>query len=148
MLKIKNGRCSSRSGGLVAESHLLIDRISLPPSRHPLQELTVDHYVPNSTVIYGGEGNKTDINEMDADEKRDLDESGEDASRQRRSVMVLSGSNASGKSVYAKGVALIVYMSVRVCLFPTLSVADRFFDSTFFSQGANRLVSSRHLWST
>ncbi|PHH59179.1 hypothetical protein CDD81_3665 [Ophiocordyceps australis] len=59
--------------------------------RHPLQELVVPNFVPNDCDIAGG--------------------SGEAMLEQQANVMVLTGPNHSGKSVYLKQVAIIVYLA-------------------------------------
>lgn len=64
--------------------------IDITNGRHPLQELCINNYVPNST-------------------KSSLDST---------LVTVLTGPNSSGKSIYLKQVALIVYMAHIGCLVP------------------------------
>jgi DNA mismatch repair protein MSH5 len=94
--------------------------------RHPLQELTIDHYVPNPTKLVGGRGIVDHMSEDEDDESEDGNGqprkkgTRKDAAEQssetdvgldgEHSIMVLTGTNASGKSVYGKAVALIVYM--------------------------------------
>ena len=56
--------------------------IAIKGGRHPLQELTVDHFVPNDTYF------DNDSN-----------------------VTVITGPNSSGKSIYIKQVGLIVYLT-------------------------------------
>ena len=62
--------------------------------RHPLQELVVETYIPNSSALHGGRG-------------VGVRASGEDVN----SVVVITGAHACGKSVYLKQTALIVYMA-------------------------------------
>ena len=74
--------------------------IDIRGGRHLIQELTVPAYVPNDTFLVGGSG--TD------------DENVEDRSStppDQPSLLLLTGPNYSGKSVYLKQVALIVYMA-------------------------------------
>jgi hypothetical protein len=70
--------------------------------------------VPNSTLLYGGYGLIDSLMDEDEHEHQTDTESSSVPlgfkKASRKSVMVLTGSNASGKSVYGKGVALIVYM--------------------------------------
>jgi DNA mismatch repair protein MSH5 len=78
--------------------------------RHPLQELCVAAYVENDGFLMGGKG-------------ASASERGTDSERDRRSSMaftemgdvpstiLLTGPNYSGKSVYLKQMALIVYMA-------------------------------------
>ncbi|KAL7410447.1 DNA mismatch repair protein MutS, partial [Mrakia frigida] len=93
--------------------------IIIKNGRHPLQELTVESFVPNSTKLYGGRGIIPSMSD-DEDEKK-----------RKQSVLVLTGSNQSGKSVYGKGVALIVYMAQIGCFVPceaaTIGLCDKIF---------------------
>jgi DNA mismatch repair protein MSH5 len=63
--------------------------LQIKQGRHPLQELWVDHFVPNSFSL-------------DRDNR----------------IMILTGPNCSGKSVLIKQVALIVYMAHIGCFIP------------------------------
>ncbi|KAJ5291761.1 DNA mismatch repair protein MutS core [Penicillium angulare] len=69
--------------------------IKIKDGRHLLQELTVSSYVPNDTLLVGGI--------QDSDTANLSDES--------PSMLILTGPNYSGKSVYMKQVALIVYLA-------------------------------------
>ena len=81
-------------------------------TRHPLQELCVDIFVANDTKIAGGNGIITNEN-MDDDMTEDSLTNNSTSSEKAtyKSVMLLSGANYSGKSVYLKQVALITYMA-------------------------------------
>ncbi|XP_062522502.1 mutS protein homolog 5-like isoform X2 [Corticium candelabrum] len=72
-------------------------------SRHPLQELCVNPFIPNDIVFDGINGR----------------------------MKILTGPNASGKSVYIKQVALIVYMAHIGSFIPAesaiISITDRIF---------------------
>lgn len=63
-----------------------------------LQELTVPSYVPNDTFIVGGKVMEDSTN-------------GLPEIAQAPSMLLLTGPNYSGKSVYMKQVALIVYLA-------------------------------------
>ena len=65
--------------------------INIVGGRHPLQDLVVPTFVENDTYLLGGQ---------DAPEEKE-----------GVSVMLLTGANYSGKSVYLKQVALIVFMA-------------------------------------
>lgn len=69
-----------------------------------MQEVVLDTFVPNSTLLHGGHG----LPPADDDDEPMKDAGDVD----KKSLMVLTGSNASGKSVYGKTVALITYMCV------------------------------------
>ena len=64
--------------------------INIVGGRHPLQELVVSTFIENDTILIGGGG---------------------DNETEGASVLLLTGANYSGKSVYLKQVALIVYMA-------------------------------------
>jgi DNA mismatch repair protein MSH5 len=64
--------------------------IHIVGGRHPLQDLVVSTFVENDTYLVGGQ----DTPEKDG-----------------ASVILLTGANYSGKSVYLKQVALIVFMA-------------------------------------
>ncbi|POS79862.1 DNA mismatch repair protein MSH5 [Diaporthe helianthi] len=74
--------------------------IQIQGGRHPLQELVVPSFIPNDTLLLGGSGDGT------ADEMIVSDAMGEVPS-----VLVMTGPNHSGKSIYLKQIALIVYLA-------------------------------------
>ncbi|KAK3906216.1 muts domain V-domain-containing protein [Staphylotrichum tortipilum] len=82
--------------------------------RHPLQELLVPSFVPNDCTLAGGYGRGVwdDPNEG-----------------RGPSMMILTGPNSSGKSVYMRQVALIVYLAHTGSYVPatraTIGVTDR-----------------------
>ncbi|CDM30496.1 DNA mismatch repair protein MutS, type 1 [Penicillium roqueforti FM164] len=65
--------------------------------RHILQELTVPSYVPNDTLLMGG--NESETNDAVS------------SINSNPSMLLLTGPNYSGKSIYMKQVALIVYLA-------------------------------------
>ncbi|PLB43783.1 DNA mismatch repair protein Msh5 [Aspergillus steynii IBT 23096] len=67
--------------------------------RHILQELTVSSYVPNDTLLVGGE--------LDAEASGSSNQSSMNAPN----MLLLTGPNYSGKSVYMKQVALVIYLA-------------------------------------
>lgn len=74
--------------------------IQIEGGRHPLQELVVPSFIANDTLLLGGLGDEEDDRSIITDQMRDLP-----------SVMVMTGPNHSGKSVYLKQVALIVFLA-------------------------------------
>ncbi|KAF2019048.1 hypothetical protein BU24DRAFT_341301 [Aaosphaeria arxii CBS 175.79] len=88
--------------------------IRIRNGRHILQELTVPSFVPNDTQLSGGEGDEglgsegrpTSIaSNCPASARWSNSEDSE------ANMVILTGPNYSGKSVYLKQVALIVFMS-------------------------------------
>lgn len=76
--------------------------IQIRAGRHPLQELVVPSFIANDFEIYGGHGSQPEEDNMS-------EMGGEIASGP--SMLVMTGPNHSGKSVYLKQAALIVYMA-------------------------------------
>lgn len=79
--------------------------IRINGGRHPLQELTGPSYVANDTFIRGGPGKESDGNTPSENDDSSETELGEP------SLLLMTGPNYSGKSVYLKQIALIVYMA-------------------------------------
>lgn len=90
-------------------------------ARHPLQELTVPSYVANDTFLVGGPGLNEPTQELDGDcestqlnTQRKIDNEDVDGP----SMLMMTGPNYSGKSVYLKQIALIVYLAHVGCFVP------------------------------
>ena len=77
--------------------------------RHPIQCLTVPSYVPNDTLLYGGATNTHAQDNHNEDQPQSTQNAV--APTQRATMLLLTGPNYSGKSVYLKQVALITYMA-------------------------------------
>ncbi|OJD26055.1 hypothetical protein ACJ73_02570 [Blastomyces percursus] len=77
--------------------------IVIKGGRHLLHEATVPTFIPNDTLIVGGNGSEG----SPSDTSTQINV----AETQGPSMLLLTGPNYSGKSVYLKQVALIVYMS-------------------------------------
>ncbi|KFY84055.1 hypothetical protein V500_09653 [Pseudogymnoascus sp. VKM F-4518 (FW-2643)] len=75
--------------------------IDITGGRHLLQELTVPSYVANDVFLKGGSGKEGDEEVMSANDNQ----------RKPPSLLLMTGPNYSGKSVYLKQIALIVYMA-------------------------------------
>lgn len=86
--------------------------------RHPLQELVDDRFVPNDAYAVGGRGlgiqpqtrlsSSSNGNEPNG-ERDTIEENG-------CSIVICTGANASGKSVYLKQNALICFMAQVRCV--------------------------------
>lgn len=77
--------------------------IKIKNGRHILQEMTVEAFVPNDTALFGGLGEE--------DALQHTSESSAQGGRDGPSMLLLTGPNYSGKSVYLKQVAIIVFMA-------------------------------------
>ncbi|EFW16551.1 DNA mismatch repair protein Msh5 [Coccidioides posadasii str. Silveira] len=94
--------------------------------RHILHEATVSSYVPNDTFLVGGKGTERYQSPTD-DPKYSGDSQASDCTGP--SMLLLTGPNYSGKSVYLKQVALIIYMAHIGSFVPaktaTIGVTDK-----------------------
>ncbi|KKA30528.1 hypothetical protein TD95_003372 [Thielaviopsis punctulata] len=75
--------------------------IQIRGGRHPLQELVVPAYIPNDCGLAGGAGA----------EENHGSPALSDGHEELPTTLVLTGPNHSGKSVYLKHIALIVYLA-------------------------------------
>ncbi|KAI0882714.1 muts domain V-domain-containing protein [Annulohypoxylon maeteangense] len=89
--------------------------IHIRGGRHPLQELVVPSFIANDCCISGGPGPEEDEDDGAANENSSEVERN---SIEHPSTLVLTGPNHSGKSVYLKQVALIVYLAHIGCFVP------------------------------
>ncbi|KAF9890300.1 MutS protein msh5 [Aspergillus nanangensis] len=84
------------------------NKIHITGGRHILQELTVSSYVPNGILLMGGNADKA--TRGPASQKSDS-RLGMLEQENIPSMLLLTGPNYSGKSVYMKQAALIVYLA-------------------------------------
>lgn len=77
--------------------------IHITGGRHPLQEMTVRSYVSNDTLLRGGAGT--------ASEHMISSQSLSHTQQEDPSTLLMTGPNYSGKSVYLKQIAIIVFMA-------------------------------------
>ncbi|KAL3420742.1 MutS domain V [Phlyctema vagabunda] len=80
--------------------------LSIEEGRHLLQVKTTGNFVANGCVLVGGDGNEEERNDPTLSE---LSESIDGI--EGPSMLVMTGPNYSGKSVYLKQMALIVYLA-------------------------------------
>lgn len=76
--------------------------------RHLLQELSVPSFVPNDAFLVGGADIKEDYGMAPASS---ISNQCKPTGKKSPNMLILTGPNYSGKSVYLKQVALIVYMA-------------------------------------
>ncbi|KUJ20542.1 uncharacterized protein LY89DRAFT_578807 [Mollisia scopiformis] len=81
--------------------------MSIEGGRHPLQELTVPAYIANDCFLKGGVGEDDEENSSLVESRA----SSVSQSIEGPSMLIMTGPNYSGKSVYLKQNALIVYMA-------------------------------------
>jgi DNA mismatch repair protein MSH5 len=98
----------ARRYNLVQPQMTLENVIHVTGGRHPLQGLVVPSYVPNDVYLRGGPG--AEPPEDDVNERHQLRGSSV-ALPEGPSTLIMTGPNYSGKSVYLKQIALIVYMA-------------------------------------
>lgn len=80
--------------------------VSIRGGRHPLQELTVPSYVANDFSVVGGTGDEDEEDLLPV-----LCSTSVQEDMKQSSMLIMTGPNYSGKSVYLKQIALIVYMA-------------------------------------
>lgn len=92
-----------KGGRYTAPIFLPLTRGNIYGGRHPLQERVVDAFVPNDTFMVGGAGIGASVDEYPGinDDINNLERG------PARSVIVCTGANACGKSVYLKQVRLL-----------------------------------------
>ncbi|KAJ3802460.1 muts domain V-domain-containing protein [Lentinula aff. detonsa] len=116
--------------------------IDIVQGRHPLQELVVDTFVPNDARITGGDGRFSMFkNYSDTDTELE-----ENHLKLWNTVLLCTGANACGKSVYLKQIALIQYMAQIGCFVPaeaaTLGIVDKIFTRISTRESVSKVQSA------
>lgn len=110
--------------------------VEIKQGRHPLQELCVASYVPNDCYLVGGR----DTAETDTETSGESDEP---------SMILLTGPNFSGKSVYLKQIALITYMAHIGSFVPAesaiIGITDKILTRIQTRESVSRVRISSHL---
>lgn len=113
--------------------------------RHLLQELTVSAFIANDTFIIGGKGTErseslsTVGRHSSRSETNNLQGSGP-------SMVLMTGPNCSGKSVYLKQVAMITYLAHIGCFVPaeaaTIGLTDKILTRIATRESVSRIQSA------
>ncbi|KAJ7675742.1 DNA mismatch repair protein MutS [Mycena polygramma] len=110
--------------------------IDIKQGRHPLQEQVVDTFVPNDAHLAGGSGNRSVL----------VGDESTNEAEEWNSIVLCTGANACGKSVYLKQVALIQYMAQIGCFVPaesaTLGIVDKIFTRISTRESVSKVQSA------
>lgn len=115
--------------GNYIEPNLVTDEctLSIEEGWHPIYETLIDNFIPNSIELNGGDlnGQNTVISNPNLEPENSLL-----WSKQRKErIAVITGANASGKSVYLKQVGVIAFLAHIGCFVPckkaTMTVLDK-----------------------
>ncbi|TFK74858.1 hypothetical protein BDN72DRAFT_832971 [Pluteus cervinus] len=102
--------------------------INIKRGRHPLQEQVVDTFIENDARMIGGAG------------------FGVRSSEEWNSIILCTGSNACGKSIYLKQIALIQIMAQVGCFVPaesaTLGLVDKIFTRVSTRESVSKVQSA------
>lgn len=122
--------------------------LKIKGGRHPLQELTVPTFIANDTFIVGGSGERL----MGLEESAEQQTAG--VSQQEPiatgpegpSMVLMTGPNYSGKSIYLKQVAIITYMAHVGCFVPAeaakIGLTDKILTRIATRESVSRIQSS------
>nr|POE54936.1 dna mismatch repair protein msh5 [Quercus suber] len=125
--------------------------IKIKGGRHLLQELTVPSYVANDTYIVGGVGDGEPDKRRAGEEQSQMAQvTGSGANTQQLtdgpSTILMTGPNYSGKSVYLKQVAIIVYLAHIGSFVPveaaTIGLTDKILTRIATRESVSRMQSA------
>ncbi|KZT37836.1 hypothetical protein SISSUDRAFT_1114147 [Sistotremastrum suecicum HHB10207 ss-3] len=127
---------ASRAYKYVRPTMTLDNTLDIKGGRHPLQEQVVDTFVPNDAFIgYSLNSEEDNIPTTDSED-----------GHPRNSILICTGANACGKSVYMKQIALIQYMAQIGCFVPadsaTLGLIDKMFTRVQTRESVSKIQSA------
>ncbi|EDO15257.1 hypothetical protein Kpol_461p11 [Vanderwaltozyma polyspora DSM 70294] len=109
--------------------------IDIKGGRHPIYETLVETYIPNDISLDGGElNNLVSTNNLGNDW----------ITGKKERIAIITGANASGKSVFLTQVALIVYLSHIGCFVPAESAVIGITDKILSKIQMKESVSNQH----
>jgi DNA mismatch repair protein MSH5 len=116
--------------------------LKIKGGRHLLQELTVSAFIANDTFIVGGNG--TERSESAA--RHSPQSEAANPQLEGPSMILMTGPNYSGKSVYLKQVAMITYMAHIGCFVPaeaaTIGLTDKILTRIATRESVSRIQSA------
>lgn len=115
--------------------------------RHLLQELTVPSFIPNDTFIVGGSGVDNYHSSLEPSSEQNGSRQSPAASQPKGpNVVLMTGPNYSGKSVYLKQVAMITYLAHIGCLVPaeaaSIGLTDKILTRITTRESVSRIQSA------
>ncbi|KAM0722978.1 hypothetical protein Q7P37_001176 [Cladosporium fusiforme] len=121
--------------------------LKIKGGRHLLQELTVPSFIPNDTFIVGGTGvDHSYLSLGSLAEQNDPTQSTASTNVKGPSVVLMTGPNYSGKSVYLKQVAMITYLAHIGCFVPaeaaTIGLTDKILTRITTRESVSRIQSA------
>lgn len=111
--------------------------------RHILQEKVVSNFIPNDTLIAGGEGETKDAQQEDPPV---ITQYQTEDGHVVPSMVLVTGPNFSGKSVYLKQVAIIVFMAHVGSFVPAIRADIGITDKIMTRVATRESVSRVSLW--
>lgn len=113
--------------------------LDITGGRHLIQEQLSSSFIANDTVIAGGNGSEESQNTSMAGDEMDLDPMAD-----APSMIMLTGPNYSGKSVYLKQVALIVFLAHVGSFVPAQAAVIGINDKILTRVSTRETVSKQH----
>ncbi len=127
----------ARSCNLVRPKMVAQNQIAIQEGRHLLYERSQAVFVPNDTMLIGARDDRS---------SNESDDNQVSARRAGQRLMMITGANGSGKSAYAKQVALIVFMAQIGSFVPvkaaSLGIVDKIFTRLHTRESIERHASS------